>query len=134
MPPGIPSFVSGRGGGGGGGSGGGGSSRSSVEAGIFSCSSSSTALEAAAVVASVARLENRKTQAERLREIDEEASDSGSHSAHGQQFDENGTPITAPTGKKLTPADMFNPGDVITVTVGKSNPKQDPGLKVVMIS
>ena len=25
---------------------------------------------------------------------------------------------------------MFNPGDVITVTVGKSNPKQDAGLKV----
>ena len=73
---------------------------------------------------------NRKTQADRLREIDEQASDSGSHSADGQQFDENGTPITAPTGKKLTPADMFNPGDVITVTVGKSNSKQDPGLKV----
>merc|ERR1712176_419580 len=29
-----------------------------------------------------------------------------------------------------TPADMFTPGDVITVTVGKSNPKQDPGPKV----
>ena len=76
----------------------------------------------------------RKTQAERLREIDEEASDSDSHSADGEQFDENGTPITAPTGKKLTPADMFNPGDVITVTVGKSNPKQDPGLKVEEIN
>jgi hypothetical protein len=50
--------------------------------------------------------------------------------ADGQQFDENGKPITNPEGKKLTPADMFNPGDVITVTVGKSNPKQDAGLKI----
>ena len=73
--------------------------------------------------------ENRKTAADRLREIDE-ASDTGSDRGGGQEFDENGTPITAPNGKKLTPADMFNPGDVITVTVGKSNPKQDPGLKV----
>ena len=38
--------------------------------------------------------------------------------------------MTNPEGKKLTPADMFSPGDVITVTVGKSNPKQDPGLKI----
>lgn len=38
--------------------------------------------------------------------------------------------MTSPDGRKLTPADMFSPGDVITVTVGKSNPKQDPGLKV----
>ena len=28
------------------------------------------------------------------------------------------------------PADSFAPGDVITVTVGKSDPRQDPGLKV----
>lgn len=48
----------------------------------------------------------------------------------GQEFDENGNPITNPDGKKLTPADMFNPGDVITVTVGKSDPRQDSGLKV----
>jgi hypothetical protein len=50
--------------------------------------------------------------------------------AQGQQFDEDGKPLTNPEGKKLTPADMFSPGDVITVTVGKSNPKQDAGLKV----
>lgn len=50
--------------------------------------------------------------------------------ADGQEFDESGKPVTNKEGKKLTPADMFNPGDVITVTVGKSNPKQDAGLKV----
>ena len=50
--------------------------------------------------------------------------------ADGQEFGEDGKPTTNPEGKKLTPADMFNPGDVITVTVGKSNPKQDAGLKV----
>jgi hypothetical protein len=54
----------------------------------------------------------------------------GGKAADGQEFDEKGNPITNPEGKKLTPADMFNPGDVITVTVGKSNPKQEPGLKV----
>ena len=48
----------------------------------------------------------------------------------GQEFDENGNPITNPDGQKLTPADMFNPGDVITVTVGKSDPRQDSGLKI----
>jgi S1-C subfamily serine protease len=37
---------------------------------------------------------------------------------------------TKKEGKGAHPADMFNPGDVITVTVGKSNPKQDAGLKV----
>ena len=62
-----------------------------------------------------------------MKEIDEEDSET---SGGGQHFDENGTPITNAHGKKLTPADMFNPGDVITVTVGKSNPKQDPGLKI----
>jgi len=57
--------------------------------------------------------------------------DDGSDAAGGgQQFDDNGRPTTNPDGKKLTPADMFSPGDVITVTVGKSNQKQDPGLKV----
>jgi predicted metalloprotease with PDZ domain len=50
--------------------------------------------------------------------------------ADGQEFDKNGNPITNPEGKKLTPADMFNPGDVITVTVGKSDPRQDSGLKI----
>lgn len=48
----------------------------------------------------------------------------------GQEFDDGGKPVTNKEGKKLTPADMFSPGDVITVTVGKSNPKQDAGLKV----
>ena len=48
----------------------------------------------------------------------------------GQQFGDDGRPTTNKDGKKLTPADMFSPGDVITVTVGKSNPKQDAGLKV----
>jgi hypothetical protein len=59
--------------------------------------------------------------------------DADSPSAPGggqQQFDDKGRPTTNSDGKKLTPADMFSPGDVITVTVGKSNPKQDPGLKV----
>ena len=50
--------------------------------------------------------------------------------ADGQEFGEDGKPTTNAEGKKLTPADMFNPGDVITVTVGKSNPRQDPGLKL----
>ncbi|KAG7361547.1 TFIIB zinc-binding protein [Nitzschia inconspicua] len=50
--------------------------------------------------------------------------------AEGQEFDEKGKPLTNPEGKKLTPADMFNPGDVITVTVGKSDPRQDSGLKI----
>lgn len=48
----------------------------------------------------------------------------------GQEFDDRGNPLTSPEGKKLTPADMFKPGDVITVTVGKSDPRQDAGLKV----
>jgi len=55
----------------------------------------------------------------------------GSQSGDGKnEFGEDGKPVTGPSGKKLTPADMFQPGDVITVTVGKSNPKQDAGLKV----
>jgi len=69
---------------------------------------------------------DRKTAAEKLKDINDDDSDASG----GQQFDENGKPVTNSQGKKLTPADMFNPGDVITVTVGKSNPKQDPGLKV----
>lgn len=48
----------------------------------------------------------------------------------GQEFGDDGKPVTNQEGKRLTPADMFSPGDVITVTVGKSNPKQDAGLKV----
>lgn len=74
--------------------------------------------------------DDRKTAAEKLRELN--GDDSGK--TGGQQFDDNGKPITNPQGKKLTPADMFSPGDVITVTVGKSNPKQDPGLKVEEIN
>jgi membrane-associated protease RseP (regulator of RpoE activity) len=54
--------------------------------------------------------------------------------ADGQTFGEDGKPKTNLEGKKLAPADMFNPGDVITVTVGKSNPKQDAGLKVEEIN
>jgi predicted metalloprotease with PDZ domain len=46
------------------------------------------------------------------------------------EIGKDGKPTTGVDGQKLTPADMFAPGDVITVTVGKSNPKQDPGLKV----
>jgi len=69
----------------------------------------------------------KKTGAEKLKELNDDDSD---NSGGGQQFDNSGKPTTNPEGKKLTPADMFSPGDVITVTVGKSNPKQDPGLKV----
>mmetsp|Transcript_4735 Transcript_4735/g.5385 ORF Transcript_4735/g.5385 Transcript_4735/m.5385 type:complete len:574 (-) Transcript_4735:354-2075(-) len=69
----------------------------------------------------------KKTGAEKLKEINDDSSDAA---GDGQQFDDNGRPTTNPDGKKLTPADMFSPGDVITVTVGKSNAKQDPGLKV----
>jgi hypothetical protein len=54
----------------------------------------------------------------------------GDTDADGQQFGKDGKPTTNAAGKKLTPADMFQPGDVITVTVGKSNPRQDAGLKV----
>lgn len=80
----------------------------------------------------------------RLEETDEDVSDDGKNPgdddsdedsvASGQRFDERGIPITNPKGKKLTPADRFSPGDVITVTVGKSTPKQDPGLKVEEIN
>jgi len=58
---------------------------------------------------------------------DEDSEDSD---ASGQRYDDYGKPITSPSGRALTPAGMFNPGDVITVTVGKSDPRQDPGLKV----
>jgi len=71
---------------------------------------------------------NEKTGAEKLKEINDD--DDSDVPGGGQQFDERGRPTTNSDGKKLTPADMFSPGDVITVTVGKSNPKQDPGLKV----
>jgi len=71
--------------------------------------------------------EDRKTAADKLKAINDDHSDAPEG---GQEFDEKGKPVTNPQGKKLTPADMFSPGDVITVTVGKSNPKQDPGLKV----
>jgi len=56
--------------------------------------------------------------------------DSSDAPGAGQQFDDKGKPVTNPDGKILTPADMFSPGDVITITVTKSNVKQDPGLKV----
>ena len=69
-----------------------------------------------------------KTGAEKLKEMN--SKDTSGAPGGGQQFDEKGKPMTSPDGKKLTPADMFSPGDVITVNVGKSNPKQDPGLKI----
>lgn len=71
--------------------------------------------------------EAEKSRAEKLKEMNDRYAE---EEADGQEFDEDGKPTTNADGKKLTPADMFNPGDVITVTVGKSNPKQDAGLKV----
>lgn len=71
--------------------------------------------------------EAEQTLAEKLQAINDRYAEV---EADGQEFGEDGKPTTNPEGKKLTPADMFNPGDVITVTVGKSNPKQDAGLKV----
>jgi len=71
--------------------------------------------------------EAEKTRAQKLKEMNDKYAE---EAAQGQEFDEDGKPLTNPEGKKLTPADMFSPGDVITVTVGKSNPKQDAGLKV----
>jgi hypothetical protein len=46
------------------------------------------------------------------------------------EMGKDGKPTTGVDGQMLTPADMFAPGAVISVAVGKSNPKQDPGLKV----
>jgi len=40
------------------------------------------------------------------------------------------TVTTTTTSTRPPPADSFGPGDIITVTVGKSDPRQDPGLKV----
>jgi C-terminal processing protease CtpA/Prc len=71
--------------------------------------------------------EAQETLAEKLQAMNERYAEKA---ADGQEFGDDGKPKTNPEGKKLTPADMFNPGDVITVTVGKSNPKQDAGLKV----
>jgi membrane-associated protease RseP (regulator of RpoE activity) len=71
------------------------------------------------------------TRAERLKSMHDEVAEK---TADGQTFGEDGKPKTNLEGKKLAPADMFNPGDVITVTVGKSNPKQDAGLKVEEIN
>ena len=71
--------------------------------------------------------EAEKTRAQKLKEMNDKYAE---EAGEGQQFDDDGKPLTNPEGKKLTPADMFSPGDVITVTVGKSNPKQDAGLKV----
>mmetsp|Transcript_16995 Transcript_16995/g.34954 ORF Transcript_16995/g.34954 Transcript_16995/m.34954 type:complete len:349 (-) Transcript_16995:249-1295(-) len=59
-----------------------------------------------------------------------ESDESSEGPGGGQQFDEKGRAITNAKGKPLTPADMFKPGDIITVNVGKSNPKQDAGLKI----
>jgi len=67
------------------------------------------------------------TRAERLKSMHDDVAET---TADGQTFGEDGKPKTNAEGKKLTPADMFSPGDVITVTVGKSNPKQDAGLKI----
>jgi S1-C subfamily serine protease len=61
-------------------------------------------------------------------------SDTAEKIADGQTFGDDGKPVTNPEGIQLTPADMFSPGDVITVTVGKSNPRQDAGLKIEEIN
>lgn len=71
------------------------------------------------------------TKAERLLAMHDEKAE---RVADGQVFGNDGKPVTNQKGKALTPADMFSPGDVITVTVGKSNPKQDAGLKVEEIN
>lgn len=68
-----------------------------------------------------------RSHAERLKAMNDEVAETV---ADGQTFGADGKPVTNSEGKQLTPADMFSPGDVITVTVGKSNPKQDPGLKI----
>lgn len=67
------------------------------------------------------------TRAEKLKAMHNDVAEK---TAEGQTFGADGKPKTNAEGKKLTPADMFSPGDVITVTVGKSNPKQDAGLKM----
>lgn len=69
----------------------------------------------------------RRSAAQQLNELQDDDSDGP---GGGQRFDENGMPITNAKGKKLTPADMFEPGDVITVSVTKSNAKQDAGMKI----
>ena len=46
------------------------------------------------------------------------------------QFDEDYRPITGTNGQRLTPSELFRPGDAITVTIGKSHPHQEVGLKV----
>lgn len=68
-----------------------------------------------------------RSHAERLKEINDPVAEKV---ADGQTFGEDGIPITNPEGMKLTPADMFSPGDVVTVTVGKANVKQNAGLKI----
>mmetsp|Transcript_45664 Transcript_45664/g.69827 ORF Transcript_45664/g.69827 Transcript_45664/m.69827 type:complete len:464 (+) Transcript_45664:135-1526(+) len=72
-------------------------------------------------------VEEEQSGADKLKAMDDGAK---SGRGDGQEMGNDGKPATNKEGKKLTPADMFNPGDVITVTVGKSNPKQDAGLKV----
>jgi predicted metalloprotease with PDZ domain len=69
--------------------------------------------------------ETPKSKAEKLNAINQKAQGEPGKN----EFGDDGKPTTGTDGKKLTPADMFSAGDVITVTVGKSNPKQDSGLK-----
>lgn len=74
--------------------------------------------------------EPEKSRAEKLNDLDKKSRKEKKKKSKGQKFGDDGKPVTNKDGKKLTPADMFQPGDVITVTVGKSSPLQDPGLKV----
>jgi len=75
--------------------------------------------------------EDKTTRAEKLQAMHNDVAET---TADRQTFGADGKPKTNAQGKKLTPADMFSPGDVITVTVGKSNPKQDAGLKMEEIN
>ena len=69
------------------------------------------------------------TQAEKIKAMNDAHAEQA-HAPGKNEFGEDGKPVTNPEGKKLTPADMFGPGDVITINVGKSNPRQDAGLKI----
>lgn len=80
------------------------------------------------ILFAVKQAADKKSGADKLKEKSD-AANSGP-GADGQEFGDDGKPTTNTEGKKLTPADMFNAGDVITVTVGKSNPRQDAGLKL----
>lgn len=76
-------------------------------------------------------IEEDMTRAEKLKMMHNDLAET---TAEGQTFGDDGKPKTNVQGKKLTPADMFSPGDVITVTVGKANPKQDAGLRMEEIN